>query len=128
MIDYGTVKLGGYIFSNELLNKISILGGAAINKRGDYDLYLRFDYNHFTPNLFFEAYGISQNVKDIAVIAFKETPLDINFNLLEVSPGMTFFKGRKDDITLRFSYSRYSATQIGFPRLDDGSFGKFTFS
>ena len=128
MIDYGTVKLGGYIFSNELLNKISILGGAAINKRGDYDLYLRFDYNHFTPNLFFEAYGISQNVKDIAVIAFKETPLDINFNLLEVSPGMTFFKGRKDDITLRFSYSRYSATQIGFLELDDGSFGKFSSS
>ena len=128
MIDYGTVKLGGYIFSNELLNKISILGGAAINKRGDYDLYLRFDYNHFTPNLFFEAYGISQNVKDTLILSNKKTPLDINFNLLEVSPGMTFFKGRKDDITLRFSYSKYSATQIGFPRLDDGTFGKFTFS
>ena len=128
MIDYGTVKLGGYIFSNELLNKISILGGAAINKRGDYDLYLRFDYNHFTPNLFFEAYGISQNVKDTLILSNKKTPLDINFNLLEVSPGMTFFKGRKDDITLRFSYSRYSATQIGFPQLDDDTFGKFTFS
>ncbi len=128
MIDYGTLKLGGYVFSNELLNKISILGGAAANKRGDFDLYLRFDYNHFTPNLFFEAYGISQNVEDTLLLANKKTPLDINFNLLEVSPGMTFFKGETDDITLRFSYSKYSATQIGFPQLDDGTFGKFSFS
>ncbi len=128
MIDYGTLKLGGYIFSNELLNKLSILGGAAINKRGDYDLYLRFDYNHFTPNLFFEAYGISQNVEDSLAIANKKTPLDIKFNLLEVSPGMTFFRGARDDLTFRFTYSTYSATQIGFPELDDGSFGKFTFS
>ncbi|MCH6574333.1 MAG: alanine--tRNA ligase, partial [Bacteroidetes bacterium] len=90
--------------------------------------HLRFDFNQFTPNLFFEVYGISQNVEDTLVLSNQKTPLDINFNLLEASPGMTFFKGRKDDITLRFSYSRYSATQIGFPQLDDGTFGKFTFS
>ena len=127
MIDYGTLKLGGYIFSNELLNKISILGGGAINRRGDYDLYLRLDYNHLAPNLFIEAYGISQNVEDSIEIAFKKTPVDIKFNLLEVSPGMTFFKGEKDDITLRFSYSRYSATQIGFLELDNNAgFAKFS--
>ena len=127
LIDYGTVKLGGYIFSNELLNKLSMLGGGAINKSGDYDLYLRFDYNHFTPNLFFETYGISQNVKDSTDIAFKKIPIDIKFNLLEVSPGMTFFKGRKDDITLRFTYSTYSATQIGFLELDnDAGSAKFS--
>jgi len=122
MIDYGTVKLGGYIFSNELLNKLSILGGGAINKNGDYDLYLRFDYNQFTPNLFFEVYGISQNVKDSADIAFRirKTPVDIKFNLLEVSPGMTFFRGARDDITFRFTYSTYSATQIGFLKFESG--------
>jgi len=128
MIDYGTVKIGGYIFSNELLDKINILGGATINKSGDYDLYLRFDYNQFTPNLFFEVFGISQNVEDTLVLANKKTPLDINFNLLEVSPGMTFFRGARDDITFRFTFSTYSATQIGFPELDDGLIGKFSFS
>ncbi|MCH8288090.1 MAG: PD40 domain-containing protein [Candidatus Marinimicrobia bacterium] len=127
MIDYGTVKLGGYFFSSELLDKLSFIGGGAINSNSDFDTFLRFDYNSLTPNIFLEVYGISQNVEDSLVIPGQSTPLDIKFNLIEVSPGMTFFRGEKDNFTFRFRFSLYSATQIGFPKLDDGTFGKFSF-
>ena len=124
MIDYGTVKVGGYVFSTELLNKMSIIGGATINKDKDYDLYLRFDYNQLSPNIFVEAYGISQNVEDSLVIPGQTTPLDIKFNLIEVSPGMTFYRGLSDYFTFRLRYTIYSATQIGFLNLDTGSLAK----
>ena len=127
MIDYGTVKVGGYVFSNELLNKISVIGGATINKDYDYDLYLRFDFNRLSPNIFIEAYGISQNVVDSLVLPGQTTPLDIKFNLKEVSPGMTFYRGVKDQFTFRLTYSIYSASQSGFLIDDFGGLVKTSF-
>ena len=124
MIDYGTVKVGGYVFTNELLNKISVFSSATINKDSDYDLYLRFDYNQLSPNIFIEAFGISQNVEDSLQLPGQTTQLDIKFNLIEVSPGMTFYRGLSDQFSFRLTYSIYSATQIGFLILDAGDRAK----
>jgi len=127
MIDYGTVKVGGYVFSNELLDKTSIIGGVTINKDSDYDLYFRFDYNQLSPNIFIEIYGISQNVADSLVIPGQTTPLDIKFNLIDVSPGMTFYRGLSDYFTFRLRYSIYSASQQAFLTDDAGELVKTSF-
>ena len=52
-IDYGTIKLGTYFYSSEVLDKVSLLGGVAANSDFDLDLFFLMEYKHLYPTLFF---------------------------------------------------------------------------
>ena len=42
-IDYGMVKPGFYFLANEMTNRLSLFGGAAVNALSDLDLFLLFE-------------------------------------------------------------------------------------
>jgi len=90
LMDYGTLKPGVYIYSNEVLNKMFFLGGFDFNFRKDYDIFALFDFNVLKPTIFFEFYNQSQNIKDSLNDPFyKELgEHDINFNLMEADLGL----------------------------------------
>lgn len=114
LIDYGTVKPGFYMYSTDVLNKMSLIAGAAINSKLDYDLFGLFEYRELYPTLYLEVYNSSVNINDSLMIKrgednYEEIEQDINFDLTEVAIGAT---GKWDDwLKWRLAYvvSRYSA-------------------
>ncbi len=92
-VDYGTVKPGFYVYTNEILNRMFFFGGADMNIKGDYDLFGIFEFNHIIrPTIFIEAFNQTANITDVAQIpGYNVQPeIDINFNLLQAEIG---FKG-----------------------------------
>jgi Tol biopolymer transport system component len=93
LIDYGTIKPGFYLISSDVLDKYTLLGGAASNTDFDYDLYGLFEVRQFKPTLYLEAYNMSANIKDnLEIPDGRESILykrDINFDLTEFRLGLT---------------------------------------
>ncbi|MDQ7064011.1 MAG: DPP IV N-terminal domain-containing protein [candidate division KSB1 bacterium] len=102
MRDYGTTKLGTYLYSSDVLGRYAVLGGFAINRDRDYDLFALIDYHKLGPTLFLEAYN---QVRHSTEGADKFT-----YNLGEVDLGVRgFFPYRPHHrYRLAFVFSRYS--------------------
>ncbi|MFQ5648964.1 MAG: hypothetical protein ACE5IY_03395 [bacterium] len=118
MIDYGTLKLGSYIYSYDVLSKVGFLAGFDVNRRGDYDLFALFEYRKFGPTIFFEGYNQVQNtsfkVDSTALILrqlfnVKEAEDKFKYNLLEFDAGLRFKIGSSNELRTAFILSRYSA-------------------
>jgi Tol biopolymer transport system component len=94
LIDYGTVKPGFYMVTNDVLDKMSLFTAADVNLKFDYDLYAGFEYHKLFPTLFLEAYNLNANIEDtISIPTGKESVIinrDINFNLTEFQLGARF--------------------------------------
>ena len=94
MVDYGTIKPGFYFYSGEILNKLSLIGGASINKEMDTDLLLSFEYKKLKPTIYINIFGVSRNKKNIAIPldGFGDTKVktDLRFSLFEADLGVTF--------------------------------------
>ena len=100
MIDYGTLKLGTYLYSSEILEKYRIFGGFAINKDWDMDIFGIIEYNYFLPTIFFEFYNQVQHTSD-GGDKFK-------YNLIETDIGLqTALFSENNIIRTMFVYSRY---------------------
>lgn len=113
------IKPGLYAFSSDVLNKVSLFAGAAINRKFERDLFFIFDYRGKLPGLFqlgieptasVEVYNITR--KASAKINLPEDTLGVgvNYNLLQAD----FVLKQKIfaeniDWELRFAHSRYSA-------------------
>jgi Tol biopolymer transport system component len=117
MIDYGTVKLGSYFYSYDVLDKYGFLAGFDVNRHGDYDLFALIDYRNFGPTLFLELYNQVQNT-DVAVdsieIIRRQLPVDeaddkFRYNLIEADLGLRFKIGDVSELRTAFVFSRYSA-------------------
>ncbi|TFG95042.1 MAG: hypothetical protein E4H13_13955, partial [Calditrichales bacterium] len=104
--DYGTFKPGIYLFSGDVLDKMSLIAGAAVNSRMDYDLYGAFEYREYFPTIFIEAYNLSQNITDTtSVRTGKNSEIieqKINFDLTEIQAGFRF--SLPAEIQWRFLY------------------------
>ena len=91
LVDYGTVKPGFYLVANEVLDQMSLIAGADVNLKFDYDLYGILEYRKLYPTLFLEAYNLNQNITDTLGIRTGENveviDQDINFNLVEIQAG-----------------------------------------
>ncbi len=100
--DYGTTKIGTYMYSSDILNRYNVLGGFAINRDRDYDLFALIDYNKLGPTLFLEAYN---QVRHSSVDKDRFT-----YNLAEVDIGLRNFVPYHPQhrYRLAFVYSRYS--------------------
>ena len=62
MMDYGTWKPGFYFYSNEILNRLNVFGGASVNSIKDVDLFLIFEFRRFYPTLYTEIFYLTRNV------------------------------------------------------------------
>ena len=120
---FDKIKPGLYFMSSDMLNRFSIFGGGAINKRFERDLFLSFDYRDKLPLLFnlglkpelgLELYSISR--KTNTSIIFDEydpaqnTNAEVTYNLFEfdlIARHKLFNDANK--LELRFIFSQYSA-------------------
>ena len=89
MFDYGTLKPGFYFSSNEIINRLSLFGGASLNKLNDLDLFFIFDFKRLYPTIFFETYYLTRNKTDNTfyngVYRIKD---DIKFRLVQFRTGL----------------------------------------
>lgn len=64
MVDYGTLKPGFFFYSSEVLQRLSLFGGASVNSLGDLDLFFLFEFKRLYPTLFTEVYYLTRNKTD----------------------------------------------------------------
>lgn len=135
LIDYGTVKPGLYVSTNEMLNKMFFFGGFDVNSRGDYDIFSIFEFNLFKPTFFVEAFNQTANISDVARLeGYNVRPkIDINFNLLEANVGLQgrFLPFHLDKLfysRLAYTFSLYRAKIGTFSFTDPASGELFIFA
>lgn len=115
MIDYGTTKVGTYLYSSDVLNKYDIFGGFAINRDLDYDLFGMVNYRKFRPTIFLEVYNrvlhhqeeddFSPNQIDTVTTNFK-----FKYNLTEVDLGMEIKLDDQQSLRPAYVFNRYRAS------------------
>ncbi|MGB2869571.1 MAG: biopolymer transporter Tol [Bacteroidota bacterium] len=116
------IKPGFYFVANEVLDKLSLFGGAAINRRYERDLFFIFEYRDRLPILYqlgmepitsLELYNITR-ITDVSFPLFVDRPYtistDVTYNLLEFD----LFLRQKVlspflELKLGYTLSRYSA-------------------
>ncbi len=123
MVDYGTLKLGTYAYSYEVLEKFGFLAGFDLNSRLDYDLFALVEYKKFSPTIFAEFYNQVQNIKFdvdsteqiVRGIFNLNNPQDkFKYNLMEINIGLDQkIINRYHTLRASFIHSRY-ATSVKF--------------
>lgn len=118
------IKPGIYAFSNDVLEKVSMFAGGAINRKLERDLFLIFDYRDkllgffqlgMEPTVSLELYNITRKTTANATLGALTFPLEITYSLLEfdaVIRQKIFTEAL--DLELRFAHSRYTST-LEFP-------------
>ncbi|MDZ7373794.1 MAG: hypothetical protein ONB23_07460 [candidate division KSB1 bacterium] len=111
MVDYGMPKLGGYLYSSEVLDRVSILAGGAVNRAGDFDLFGIFEYRRLAPTFFVELYALSRHLDEkIEVLeGYPKVRTRIRFNLLEADIGIRQRVGDQLLSSLTLRHSRYTS-------------------
>ncbi len=111
LIDYGTIKPGFYIYSNEILDKMFFFGGADVNKDREYNLFTVFEFKLFKPTIFMEFYNQTAKITDKFSDPFYTThdKIDVNFNLLEADVGLRGRFREHFNWELSYIYSLYRA-------------------
>jgi Tol biopolymer transport system component len=134
------VKPGVYISSGDYLNRYSLFGAFAINKRMERDLYLGLEYRDklpllssigVRPTLSLELYSVSRKADvDLYFGRYEDSTgihydnivgTDVTYNLFEFDLAMKhkiFSKG--NNIEFRFIYSDYVATLGSFSLPNNG--------
>mgnify|MGYP001161351970 FL=1 len=108
-MDYGKIKLGSYFYSSEILEKVSLIGGASFNQLFDQDIFFLMEYKHLYPTLFFETYYMTRNKEEDVKYSAYNLKNNIKFRLLEFKAGARFpFYGTQFE--LFSSWSQYRAS------------------
>jgi len=115
MSDYGTLKLGTYFYSSDVLNQYEIFGGVALNRQLDYDVFGLIYYRKHWPTFFMEVYNQVRHTK--------EGDVQYRYNLLEANVGLEL--KLSDYLTLRgsFIFSHYSGRMTTYILGLKNSFG-----
>lgn len=111
IVDYGTIKPGLYIYSNEVINKMFFLGGMDFNLRKDYDIFGLFEFNLFNPSIFLAVFNQSTNIEDRLTDPFYQEfgNHEVNFNLLEANLGLRADYRNQFSWELSYIFSLYRA-------------------
>lgn len=128
--DYGTFKPGTYLLLNDVLEKLTFLGGFAVNQKRDYDLFGMVEYRAFYPTFFVEYYNIQRRLTshfaDSSRIIGEEPgfrPLydtyriRFRYNLNEIEAGLRVPLAAGTNLKLSAVYDRFNAHN----RFDDGT-------
>lgn len=113
------IKPGLYVFSSDMLNKLGMFAGAAVNKKLERDLFLIFDYRDKIPGFYqlglepalsFEAYNITRKAETKLTLPLDSIDVGVNYNLVqfELSLNQKLFVEHLN-WEIRYLHSRYSA-------------------
>ncbi|MCK5739139.1 PD40 domain-containing protein, partial [bacterium] len=112
MYDYGTVKLGTYLYSSDILNQYNIFAGVVVNSDFEHDVFAMAEYRKWAPTLFVELYSQRRKTEGSQeFIPTKPTKVDYNYQLLEGNIGARLKIIDPLDLDLRYVVSRYSSEQ-----------------
>ncbi len=113
------LKPGVYLFSNDVLDKLGMFAGGAINSKFERDLFLMFDYRGKVPGFFqigleptisYEMYNITRKTSTNLMLPQDTFKVGVNYNLIEfnvVLKQKIFLE--KLNWEIRYAHSRYSA-------------------
>ena len=113
------IKAGLYFSSYDMLDKLALFGGAAVNRRFERDLFLMFEYKDriplfyqlgLSPILSLEVYNITRKTRS----SFELTPYivstDITYNLFEVNFSLRQkVMSEQNEVRVMYTLSRYGA-------------------
>jgi Tol biopolymer transport system component len=113
------LKPGFYFSSRDVIDRLSMFGGAAMNRQWERDLFLMFEYRGrllglhkwgIAPVVSLEAYNITRKSSGDIELGLDRYSLGVTYGLLELDIN---FKqplfSDLDVVTVGFSHSRYSA-------------------
>jgi len=118
------IKPGLYFYSEDVLGKMGIFGGADIDRLGERDLYLQFDYDNgvpffkdffnkvlsFVPHFTIAGYNVSRKVNSSLVAGIDTIPVGVTYDLLEFDFNMAFkIINANHTLNAGLSYSHYSS-------------------
>jgi hypothetical protein len=110
-MDYpNELKIGTMFASSDVLDKMSLFGGIAANRKLDVDAFGIFDVKRWTPTIFLEAYYQRRHVDDRGP--------KVVFDLVEVETGAECRISDYQKLRLEYDFSRYHATQTIDERLN----------
>ncbi len=126
------VKPGLYFTSGDVLEKLSLFGGAALNRKLERDLFLIFQYNDrlpilyqlgWEPSLQLELYNLTRKTGN----SFELPPytgligIEVTYNLFEFDASLTQkLFSENNNLRLTYTLSRYSADIGAFVNPNDG--------
>ncbi len=120
------IKAGVYMFSNDVLDKTGIFGGAAVNTKFERDLFLIFNYRGRLP-LFYqlglepvaslELYNITRKTDNVLQLPVSTIPVDVSYSLFEADVVLSQ-PSHVGQFEFRFAHSRYSSA-IGVFKLPE---------
>jgi WD40 repeat protein len=129
--DYNTFKPGTYLVLNDVLDKMTFIGGAAVNQKREYDLYGLVEYKQFYPTIFAEYFNIQRRLTSYfadssRIIGEEEIGGELSpvydqyriryrYNLNEISVGLGIPLIGASNIKTRATYDQY----VAHNRFDD---------
>ena len=109
MWDYETLKPGAYMFANDVLDKLFVFGGASMNKLGDKDIFLMFEFSKWAPTIYTNFFWLTRNVNEFSghdSTLHYDYVDDLSFRYFMADIGMRFpYKIHK--FWLEYSYTQY---------------------
>lgn len=118
------IKPGLYFYSQDVLGRMGIFGGASVNRKFERDLFLQFEYNNgipffkdfflkslgFAPRFTLAGYNISRKTDAQLVAGLDTIPVDVTYDLLEFDFNMGFkIINSNHNLTAGFVVSRYTS-------------------
>jgi len=118
------IKPGLYFYSQDVLGRMGIFGGASVNRKFERDLFLQFDYNNgfpiakrffikklgFSPSFSLAGYNVTRKTDADLVAGLDTIGVDVTYDLLQFEFGMAFkVINSAHNMRAGFTYSKYSS-------------------
>lgn len=112
-IDYGMLKPGFYFLANEMINRLSLFGGVAVNRLSDLDLFLLFELKTLYPTLYSDIFFMTRHVNQKSTLwDVIDIDSDVVYRLFQMEGGARFpFSGRHT-LTIFNSYQNYRSNAL----------------
>lgn len=118
------IKPGLYFYSQDVLGRMGIFGGASVNRKFERDLFLQFDYNNgvpflkdfflkslkFAPSFSLAGYNVTRKTNADLIAGLDTIGVDVTYDLLQFEFGMAFkIINSNHKMRAGFTYSSYSS-------------------
>lgn len=133
---WDALKPGLYFYSQDVLGKMGIFGGASMNKNLERDLFLEFDYNNgvpflknffinklsFVPYFTLQGFNITRKTNAEIIAGIDSANVNLTYDLLEFDFAMAFkIINSNHNLKFGFSISSYTSDLDAFSLPSVGS-------
>jgi Tol biopolymer transport system component len=123
------IKPGIYIYSDEIMSRFSIFGGASINHKLERDIFFQFSYNNgvpfnekffsrklgFAPKFDLALYNVYRKSTGQVIAGVDSINVGVNYDLLAIDLSMAFkVINTNHELKVTYNFSKYAANIDGF--------------